>query len=723
MSEIIVTFERPWLDERREHNVRVIRQLEKWISQEENVTLKRSTGESVTVELKPALREEFVEKLAARLKEMGETDPWAHAKFSGDVAGLELPTESKDGAEPPASGKESSAAADAERPSGKEPEKKDAERSAKREEEENRPQVEAERQADMRGAPDPRAVVDEICAKVPIKHSSVLEAYVREVADVIPTLQKMGAEGTLWHQHLLLAVEAGYGRSEFLASLAKMYKAFGLVKGEITSKTVRECILLPKGEERVADGYRVSWDDVLDIVKEMSRANKKNGLSRVILYLDISAWESQLATMEFKRYLRRLNAMCGTFLVVFRVPFVEGHVLRDASDALNDILNVRTIAVPPAPVDDMTDYAREALAANAFTLADDAVGSFEQWVLLEKVDDSFFGYKTVDKMLQRLIYEKALSNCRKGETDRVIGRADMRAMTVCPDPDGSPGEELARMVGMSSVDRQLREVIVQIKTQQELAAGGKKVPRPATHMIFTGNPGTGKTTVARIAARMMREAGILRKGHIVEVKGRDLCGQYIGETAPKTSAICRDAYGSVLFIDEAYSLFRDEFSSARDYGREALDTLVAEMENHRDDFCVIMAGYKDEMEAMLKGNAGLKSRIPYEIEFPNYSREDLEKIFFTMLDGTFEYEDGLKEAVHDFFAEVPEEMFESKEFSNARLVRNLYERTWGKAAYRRSLDGGALKILKSDLAGAAAEKEFKNLLKKGTERRAIGFGA
>jgi len=180
----------------------------------------------------------------------------------------------------------------------------------------------------------------------------------------------------------------------------------------------------------------------------------------------------------------------------------------------------------------------------------------------------------------------------------------------------------------------------------------------------------------------------------------------------------------VLFIDEAYSLFRDDFSSARDYGREALDTLVAEMENHRDDFCVIMAGYKDEMDAMLLGNAGLKSRIPYEIEFPNFTRDDLEKIFFTMLDGVFDYEDGLKNAVHEFFAGIPEETFSSKEFSNARLVRNLYERTWGKAAYRQSLDGSDdLRILKSDLAGAMSDSEFKKLMKKNDERRPIGFGA
>ena len=147
------------------------------------------------------------------------------------------------------------------------------------------------------------------------------------------------------------------------------------------------------------------------------------------------------------------------------------------------------------------------------------------------------------------------------------------------------------------------------------------------------------------------------------------------------------------------------------------------MENHRDDFCVVMAGYKDEMEAMLKGNAGLRSRIPYEIEFPNYTRDDLENIFFNMLEGNFEYEDGFRTAVHDFFAKVPDAVFETKEFSNARFVRNLYERTWGKAAYRHSLGGGELRLLKSDLTGAAADKEFENLLKKNAERRAIGFGS
>ena len=706
MSRIVVTFERAWLDQRRTEGVRVVRLLEKWVATEADVTLKSSSGTSLTVEMKPSGREDFIKHRAVRMHELGEESPWKHATFSGDIAGLDLPVYKPEKEAPPAE-------APAEEPPSSE--------------ESSTASAEAETEAGSAAADEqatgPQEIVEEICGKVPVKHSKALAEYVRELATVVPTLQRMGVEQTLWHQHLLLAVDAGYGRSEFLASLAKIYKAFGLVKDVIDGKTVREYILLAKGKEQAADGYRVPWNTVLEAAQDMRRTNEKNGITKAVLYIDISAWQSRLADAEAKSYLRRLNALCGSFLVVFRMPFLEGHVLRDTADALNDILNVRTISVPPAPLEDKTDYAREALAANSFCLADDAGGAFEQWLLREKVDDSFFGYKTVDKMIQRLIYEKALANCRRGSTDRTVVREDLCPFVSYAETEEPGRAELDRLVGMKDVARRLDEVVAQIRFQQEMAAKGQKIARPAIHMLFTGNPGTGKTTVTRILAKIMKDAGILRKGHLVEVKGRDLCGQYIGETAPKTSAICRDAYGSLLFIDEAYSLFRNEEDSCRDYGREALDTLVAEMENHRDDFCVVMAGYKDEMDAMLAGNAGLRSRIPYEVEFPNYTREDLEEIFFRMLEGNFECEEGFRDAAHAFFAAVPEETLKAKTFSNARFVRNLYERTWGKAAYRHSLGGeGAVRILKSDLAGATADKEFDALLKKNAERRAIGFG-
>ena len=165
MSQIVVTFEKTWLDERRSHNVRVIRQLEKWIAQESDVSLKTSSGDSVTADVKAALREDFLKKLAERLKEMGEAKPWEHASFSGDVAGLDLPTklESHDGAPPQDDGGGRGASdGDAE------------EKGARREPEGNSPTITAERPA-AEQAPDPRETVEEICSKVPIKHSRVLE--------------------------------------------------------------------------------------------------------------------------------------------------------------------------------------------------------------------------------------------------------------------------------------------------------------------------------------------------------------------------------------------------------------------------------------------------------------------------------------------------------------------------------------------------------------------
>lgn len=694
MSLLTISFDPEWIEEQRKNKKRVIRELEKWIKTLDFAVLKTSSSCRLTVEMQPADRERFLNELGELLKSgFGETEPWAHAVFSGDTVGLDIPSDS-------------SRAMDNDVP--KKPSKEDKANSETKSE---NSQSEKKTAAEM---------VEDICSRIPIRHSRELEAYVRETAEVIPMLQKMGAESSLWHQHLLLAVDAGYGRSEFLSSLVKLYQTFGLIKGKPEKNSVREFILLAKGREREEDGYRVTWETVLNAAQDMDRSNSRNGLSKAVLYIDISEWQSLLAANEGKIRLRRLNSLCGSFLIVFRVPFLEGHVLRETADALNDILNVRTIAVPPAPVDAMIDYACDELVRNGFQLADNALAPFEQLLLREKVDDSFFGYKTMDKIVQKIIYNKALSNCRGKVEDRVISLDDFE-ISSCTDSDDKLVADLKKMVGMRTIERRLNEIIVQIQTQRKLSAKGKSVQRPAIHMLFTGNPGTGKTTVARILARMMHKAGILRKGHLIEVKGRDLCGQYVGETAPKTSAICRDAYGSVLFIDEAYSLFRNDFSSARDYGREALDTLVAEMDNHRDDLCVIMAGYKEEMYAMLKGNAGLGSRIPYEIEFPNYTREELEKIFFSMLDGVFDYEKDLKDAVHEFFADIPEETFLSKEFSNARLVRNLYERTWGKAAYRQSLEGGDLYILKSDLVGAMSDGEFKKLIKKNTERTVIGF--
>lgn len=709
-SVLTICFNVDWLDSKRKDGVRVVRVLEKWLGGVADVALKSSSSSKITVEMDPPRRAAFVSEISGKLRELGEADPLAHVTFAGDVSGLDVPkcgTDKPTAREPLSESEASSDTAPAEAPPPRQP----------------GPAVEKELKksetAEVPPPPDPREVLESICSAVPVKDSRELEAYVRETASVIPALQRMGVESSLWHQHLLLAVDAGYGRTEFLCALARLYAAHGLLKEE-SPKSVREFILVE--DDAHTDGYRETWSKVLEVAKDMRDKNEKNGRTRVILYLDISVWQNRLASGEVKARLRRLNALCGSFLVVFRVPYLEPHVLHDVADSLNDILNVRTVAVPPTSVEDMADYACAQLEKNGFHLADDARGALEQCILSEKVDDSFFGYKTVDKVVQNIIFEKALENGRLGVDDRTVAAGGLKGLAAYVDPEGDPLEALNGLVGMKSIADRLQEVIVQIKTLKELAQSGSKVKRPAIHMIFTGNPGTGKTTVARIVARLMKKEGILRKGHLVEVKGRDLCGEYVGQTAPRTSAICRDAYGSVLFIDEAYSLYRG-VDRGYDYGREALDTLVAEMENHRDDLCVIMAGYKDDMDAMLGGNAGLRSRIPYEIEFPNYTRDELEQIFFTMVDRNFSCGDDLRVAVHDFLAALPDEALKTKEFSNARFVRNLYERTWSKAAHRRYMTKEAkLCIQRCDLLGAAEDNEFKKLLtKSNADHHVMGF--
>ena len=319
------------------------------------------------------------------------------------------------------------------------------------------------------------------------------------------------------------------------------------------------------------------------------------------------------------------------------------------------------------------------------------------------------------KVVAELVYSKQLRNAEKGQTSTVISPADAKA--ICEEE--APGsklrgaEELEKLVGMSSVKRQINEIVAQIAFAERHDGA-----RPCVNMRFVGNPGTGKTTVARILGKMLKEQGVLRIGDLHECSGRDLCGRYVGETAPKTASICRDAYGSVLFIDEAYSLFRGD-GNDRDYGREALDTLIAEMENHRDDLVVIMAGYTDDMETLMQGNAGLRSRMPYCIEFPNFTRAELADIFRSMAQGRFKCEEGLFDMVDAYFDGLADETLASKEFSNARFVRNLFERTWAKAAMRCQLGGTAeVTLTKADFERASAEKDFAFNIPK---RPRIGF--
>jgi probable Rubsico expression protein CbbX len=242
----------------------------------------------------------------------------------------------------------------------------------------------------------------------------------------------------------------------------------------------------------------------------------------------------------------------------------------------------------------------------------------------------------------------------------------------------------AELIGLKPVKARIREIAALLLVERARKQLGLNSGSPSLHMSFTGNPGTGKTTVALRMAQILFRLGYVRKGHLVAVTRDDLVGQYIGHTAPKTKEILKKAMGGVLFIDEAYYLYRPE--NERDYGQEAIEILLQVMENQRDDLVVILAGYGDRMETFFKSNPGLSSRIAHHLDFPDYQAEELEEIASRML-RTMQYRlspSGV-EALHEY---IPLRM-RQPHFANARSIRNALDRARLRQASRLFAHQGA----------------------------------
>ena len=235
------------------------------------------------------------------------------------------------------------------------------------------------------------------------------------------------------------------------------------------------------------------------------------------------------------------------------------------------------------------------------------------------------------------------------------------------DAEGEAADELAEMIGLDSVKNVINKSVAFFKLNQVYKDRGINIGNPARSMIFTGNPGTAKTTVARLVARIFRENGLLSKGLLIEVGRSELVGQFVGWTAPTIKAAFKRAKGSVLFIDEAYSLVDDRDGL---FGDEAINTIVQEMENNREDTVVIFAGYPDKMEKFLDKNPGLRSRIAFHVDFPDYNENELLDILRLMLKNkSMQFTDEAAEKAMSIFKDA----VKIHDFGNGRFVRNLLE--------------------------------------------------
>ena len=337
--------------------------------------------------------------------------------------------------------------------------------------------------------------------------------------------------------------------------------------------------------------------------------------------------------------------------------------------------------------DELTEIGLQALEAEGLQVDEDAYGrtireahsmasdrSNGRWV--RNLND-----KLVRNMARRLMASGAFST--PGDVDQAslsqVTKADLYAL-LGRDPDAHSGvedilAELDALVGLAPVKDWVRSLVSQAQADARLREDGVEVPRPTYHMVFAGNPGTGKTTVARLVGKLFHRLNILSTPQVVEADRSRMVGQYIGQTEHRTSLLLDEARGGVLFVDEAYQL--DIPESANDFGKAAVETLLTRLEEDRHSFIAIFAGYTNRMERFLQLNPGLASRVPLRIEFPDYSPEEIAEIVVRTLQRTWTFDDGLvRTAVSAAYASVP-----PTDRSNARWARNTSDAL--SAAHRR----------------------------------------
>jgi len=264
------------------------------------------------------------------------------------------------------------------------------------------------------------------------------------------------------------------------------------------------------------------------------------------------------------------------------------------------------------------------------------------------------------------------------------------------------------LIGLQPVKQRIREIAAYLLVTKARRELGLETSTPTLHMAFTGNPGTGKTTVALRMAGILHRLGYVRRGHLVSVTRDDLVGQYIGHTAPKTKEVLKRAMGGVLFIDEAYYLYRPE--NEKDYGQEAIEILLQVMENQRDDLVVILAGYADRMQTFFSANPGFRSRIAHHIDFPDYDDEELLRIADLIAEKEgYRFDEGARAALADYVAARRNR----PDFANARSIRNAFDRARLRQAIRLFEAGGEVDAETLSTITAAEIRSSRVLAKDG----------
>lgn len=411
----------------------------------------------------------------------------------------------------------------------------------------------------------------------------------------------------------------------------------------------------------------------------------------------------------------------GKFCVIFAGYKSEMHKMIEINPGLKSRIQFM-LDFPNYSRDELQSITQLMLQHRGYSMGESAMSRILDVTDIKRKDPNFANAREIRNILDQVIM---CQNMRcAGTEDHEIGIVDVNkyiqdAKVNLPTAgdDGQKKvltgeEELDQLIGLDSVKRMVKKIKAYAKRNKGEAGFN-------LHMCFYGNPGTGKTEVARILSRILYDAGVLSEAKLVETDGHGLMGKFVGETAPKTEAKIDSAMGGVLFIDEAYALVGSHTATggATNYGEEAIAVLLKEMEDRRGQFCAILAGYKDEMRRMLSANPGFESRIQFTLDFPDYSREELGQIAVVFLN---KKKYTIDQAALELLLDVAEYYRTQKNFSNARTIRNILDQVIMNQNLRTEDTEGDSTIIRSDVEDYIADENI-DMQKKTAHAGRIGF--
>jgi SpoVK/Ycf46/Vps4 family AAA+-type ATPase len=523
---------------------------------------------------------------------------------------------------------------------------------------------------------DPQAELDD-CAGI--------ESVKREVGLLMAEAKaaKMRREAGMpvapWPRHLVFTGNPGTGKTMVARIVGRMFADIGAL----------------------SSGHLIEVDRV-DLVGEYtseSGAKVRRAVERAlggVLYVDdahtLARAESPRNAEAVEVLLASLQAHHSDLIVVLTGPDAEVNGLLKGDSELAAFFP-KVVRFPDLTADDLVKvFARKAADAG-FALHDGVLDKVRTLVQTATRGPAFANARLMAHLLDRAVAMQARRVLEDGVVDEGESLDELlvedvpAALTAigAVDLPGDPIAEIDRLIGLDAVKREVKLLVAEAKAEQMRRDAGIPIAAPARHMVFTGNPGTAKTTIARLIAAVYAKLGLLSSGHLVEVGRADLVAEYIGQTAPKVRAAVERALGGVLFIDEAYALTPGD--SHRDFGHEAIAELLKLMEEERADLVVIVAGYEREMARFLEFNPGVAARFPTVLGFPDYSDDELVAIYeFMAAEAGFTLDPGQLDGVRTLLRATPR----GPSFGNARLMRNLLERSIARQAQRITTQNGVV---------------------------------